>query len=83
MLKLKLTLQNYFLKLIDSEFPKGHQLHKFINRNTVKVSYSTMPSLAQRIEKNNRKLEKNFYNEEKKLEGKDKTCSCQNMPNEW
>ena len=29
-----------FLKLIDKHFPPSHKLHKTVNRNSVKVSYS-------------------------------------------
>ena len=51
-------------------------LHKFINRNTIKVSYSTMPNLAQRIEKNNTKLEREYYKEQTVEKGCVKKCSC-------
>ena len=36
----KTNLGKQFLQLIDRHFPKGHKLHKIINRNTVKISYS-------------------------------------------
>ena len=45
-----------FLDLIDSCFPEGHELKKIINRNTVKVSYSTMPNMAQMLNQHNTKV---------------------------
>ena len=33
-----------FLSLLSKHFPKGHQLHKIINRNNVKMSYRCMPN---------------------------------------
>ena len=34
-----------FFHLIDRSFPPGHKLHKLLNRNTEKLSYSCMPNL--------------------------------------
>ena len=42
-----------FLRLLDRHFPKKSELHKLFNRSTVKVSYSTMPSMARIIFKKN------------------------------
>ena len=36
-----------FLGLVDKHFPEGSALHKIINRNTVKISYMTMPNFAK------------------------------------
>ena len=38
-----------FLNLLDSCFPIGHELRQMINRNTVKISYSTMPNMGQQL----------------------------------
>ena len=43
-----------FLKILDEEFPKGHVLHKIFNRNTVKISYSCIPNLKQKIDGRNK-----------------------------
>ena len=40
-----------FLRLLDRHFPKKSELHKLFNRSTMKVSYSTMPSMARIINK--------------------------------
>ena len=45
-----------FLNLIDSCFPPEHELRKVVNRNTVKVSYSTMPNMAQQMNQHNAKV---------------------------
>ena len=45
-----------FLKLLDAEFTEEHVLHKIFNRNTVKISYSCMPSLKQNIDGHNKSL---------------------------
>ena len=45
-----------FFKLLDSHFPKGHPLHKALNRNTVKMSYRTTPNLKKFISSHNAKI---------------------------
>lgn len=43
-----------FLKILDEEFPESHVFHKIFNRNTVKISYSCMPNLKQKIDGRNK-----------------------------
>jgi hypothetical protein len=43
-----------FLKLINTEFPPAHPLHKVFNRNNVKLSYSCMANIAQTIKAHNK-----------------------------
>ena len=45
-----------FLKILDEEFPKNHALHKIFNRNIVKISYSCMPNLKQKIDGHNESI---------------------------
>ncbi len=45
-----------FFKLLDKCFPPGHQLHKLLNRNTVKLSYSCMPNMKQIISAHNKSI---------------------------
>ena len=45
-----------FLNLLDTCFPPGHELRQVINRNTVKISYSTMPNMAQQLNQHNSKV---------------------------
>ena len=45
-----------FLNLLDTCFPPLHPLHAIMNRNTVKVSYCTMPNIKQIITAHNKKI---------------------------
>ena len=45
-----------FLYLLAKHFPKGTALGKFLNKNTVKVSYRTCPNLQSTISGHNRRL---------------------------
>ena len=45
-----------FLKILDEEFPENHVFHKIFNRNTVKISYSCMPNLKQKIDRRNKSI---------------------------
>ena len=40
-------LQNFFFNGSIGIFPKSHRLHKIVNRNTVKVSYSCMQNISK------------------------------------
>ena len=42
-----------FLKILGDEFPTNHILRKIFNRSTVKISYSCMPNLKQKINAHN------------------------------
>ena len=52
-----------FLKLLDRCFPKGHKLHKILNRNTVKLNYSCSQNLQLVINGHNAKINKKLHNE--------------------
>ncbi|GFR75019.1 reverse transcriptase-like protein [Elysia marginata] len=45
-----------FLRLINKHFPRNNKLHKIINRNTIKISYSCLPSFKQTILNHNKRL---------------------------
>ena len=45
-----------FLQLLDNCFPPQNKLHKLLNRNTVKLSYSCMPNMKQIISNHNKTL---------------------------
>ena len=45
-----------FLDIIDTCFPPTHKLHRLLNRNTVKLSYSCMPHMKQIIASHNKTL---------------------------
>ena len=46
---MKTNIGKEFLKLIDNSFPPTHPLAKAFNRNTIKLSYSCMPSIGSVI----------------------------------
>ena len=45
-----------FFYLLYKSFPPGHQLHKLLNKNTVKLSYSCMPNVQQIISSHNKRV---------------------------
>ena len=63
-----------FLGIIDKCFPTGHHLHKILNRNTVKVSYSCMPNMKQTISNHN----KSMTRREKPQDPVQTNCNCRN-----
>ena len=65
-----------FLLLIDKHFPPEHELSKILNRNTLKLSYSTMPNMKRIISAINRKKlddASNIHDSNKTLK-----CTCHN-----
>ena len=63
-----------FLGLIDKCFPADHKLHKILNRNTIKISYSCMPNMQQVISNHN----KSITRKEKPKDPVHKNCNCRN-----
>jgi len=61
-----------FLNLIDTCFPASHHLHKLLNRNTIKISYSCMPNMKQMISAHN----KNVLNKDNPEDTKPQLCNC-------
>ena len=53
---LKTTIGKEFLQLLDKHFPVNSPLHKILNRNTVKLSYSCTPNMQTIMQTHNRKL---------------------------
>ena len=45
-----------FLSLVDKHFPKESPLHKFFNRTTIKISYSTVKNIRAIINSHNRRV---------------------------
>ena len=52
----KTPVGHYFLRAVDKCFPKGHFLHKFYNRNTLKISYCTTRNLKSHVDSHNKKI---------------------------
>ena len=55
-LNVKTNIGKIFLQLIKECFPKTHILHKICNKNTLKLSYRTMPNISSHISKHNNKI---------------------------
>ena len=56
---LKRNISKYFLRLFNKHFPPGHKLYKIFNKNTLKLSYSSMPNLKAKIDGHNQKILEN------------------------
>ena len=55
-MNVKTNVVKEFLKLIEMSFPPENPLHKLFTRQTLKLSYKCMPSMAHAISKHNAKL---------------------------
>ena len=64
-----------FLKAVKDHFPPGHPLRPVMNRNTLKISYSTTRNMKAVFDAHNKKLLKQHTQEESR-----KSCSCQKKP---
>ena len=69
----KTHIARSFLKLVDTHFSIGNKLHKILNRNTVKVSYSCMSNFESIITIHNTRIIR-------KSQPQDSTdnCNCRN-----
>ncbi len=63
-----------FLQLLDDCFPSSHPLHKLLNKNTVKISYSCTPNINQIISNHN----KTIINKTRPTEPTTRNCNCRN-----
>ncbi len=52
----KTNIGRKFFNLLDKCFPPGHELHKLLNRNTVKLSYSCMRNVEKIISTHNKHI---------------------------
>lgn len=52
----KTNVGRTFLSLLNKHFNKEHWFHKIFNKNTVKLSYSCMPSIERLISKHNKRV---------------------------
>ncbi len=66
-----------FFALLDKHFPTHNKFHKIINRNTVKLSYSSMPNLENIIQSHNKRVLDNI----KDTSPKCRRCNCRNKAN--
>ena len=55
-LNVKTNIGKNFLQIVKEFFPQNHILRKICNKNTLKISYRTMPNMASHISKHNNKI---------------------------
>jgi len=68
----KTNLGKEFLRIVNECFPKSHTLRPIFNRNTLKLSYSCMPSVNSAIDAHNKHLL-----QQPNAEGSDtRPCNC-------
>ena len=70
----KTNIGKAFLKLVKENFPRGLELYKIFNRNTLKLSYSCMSSLSSVIKQHN-------YRVLSTTENVVRLCNCRNQEN--
>ena len=71
-----------FFGLLHMCFPTKNKLHKILNKNTVKLSYSCMQNMKQIISSHNKSVFESIKKKEKK---QGKTCNCRDkkiLPNQ-
>ena len=62
-----------FLQLLDECFPPDNPMHRILNRHTVKISYSCLPSFGHAIKAHNNKL---LTPDTTSNSTDNRTCSC-------
>ena len=74
-MRVRSNIGRKFLTLIDKCFPTTHVLRQVCNRNTLKLSYSTMPNIQRLISSDNvRKLQSSEAENAEATD--DRTCNC-------
>ena len=71
---LRMNLGQRFLQLLNDCFPPTHPLHKICNRNTIKLSYSCLPSMERIIHSHNNRILKQNTNQPTN----NRNCNCTN-----
>ena len=62
-----------FLTLIEKYFPPENKLHKIINKNTIKISYSCTRNMKQTVSSHNKQMTQNS-----ETQNENKNCNCRN-----
>ena len=68
------NLGKSFLKIVKEQFPPEHKLHKIFNTNTIKLSYSCMPSVKNINDGYNKRTLESSINRESNNTRKE--CNC-------
>ena len=75
LMNVKTSIGKNFLNLIGRRFPKNHKYHKLFNLNTIKISYSCMNNITDRIKSRNNKILKQQQQQRSSTE-QQQTCNC-------
>ena len=70
-MQVRTKIGSKFIKIIEDSFPDDHILKPIFNRNTVKLSYSCMPNIKNKIDQHNK-------SQLKPKENNSNTCNCRN-----
>ena len=62
------------MNIINRCFPNEHPLHKFFNKDTLKLSYSCIANIKSIISSHNKAVLSNFY--QSQTQTNDKECNC-------
>ena len=65
-----------FFKIIEDCFPPNHVLHKICNKNTIKMSYRTMPNMEKQISRHNKKVLQEYLEERYPGIKENIRCNC-------
>ena len=71
----KTNIGKAFIQIMKQSFPPGHPLRNIYNTNTLKLSYSCMPSIKNIIDGHNKKI-RDDSKKNKEQESQEKTCNC-------
>ena len=74
-------LTKMFNQILISNFPKSHRLHKLLNSNNSKISYSCTPNMGMIIAGHNKKLLNEYYSSLNPVNNNTTTCDFQNKQN--
>ena len=66
-----------FLQIVKDSFPPSHKLYKICNRNTLKLSYRTMPNMKTHLAKHNNKILRQNLQEQNPETRVVTRCCCQ------
>ena len=71
--QIKTAFGKEFLKILDYNFPEKHPFNKFLNRHTIKISYSCTKNMSAIIANHNMKLL-----QEEATTKNERDCNCRN-----
>ena len=77
----KTNIGKEFLKLIHIAYPKSYPLHKIFTRQTLKIGYRCMPSMAQAVSRHNVRILSEPPAQQAQPAPEEPGCNCRDGPN--